>query len=747
VSEINNDREIVTKGRKNKLKDVDAPLRDQIVTKLFDTLEEMKITQKVDTLWHQGNASRSAWFQRQSAYLSSWDEHLIESTDGPFDGSSKLHIPMPFIVVKTMHARFMQALWGDPPCYTKARNEASQDQVATVQDTLKYYLSRGANYNKGVCRVVDQWIWDWISRGSGILKLRWDVTYTRFMDVRTVTKKGPPKFQVVNGKEMEIPNPIQKEEEFANTLKTFDGPVFDLVDLEDIRIIGGNGDPDLADAVMQKQSLTASEMWMLADRKVFDMEGVEDVIKSGADKNESSSTGSTLKTQKALNAGRSAATPEEELNRYDIIEAYLKIDVDGSGINSDVVVWIHARTRTLLRATYLHRIMKSGERPYAKADFILRPGQEFGMGMPELLYPLSKELDAMHNMRIDFGLITNMPIGFYRATSGIDPKTIKMEPGMLIPVDNPQTDIFYPNMGNRTTFGMQEEAAIQTMIERLTSISDINLGVIGAQGATRTATGSKMLNNEMSSNLDVYLRRLGEGWTKALSCCLHLLQDRIPVGLSYRITAEDGKDYWKTIKTAKEIAGDYDIEVSSNSATSNPGMAVDQANQIVQATSNPLDIQLGVTTPAQRYEALKNWYQAMGVKDYGRYIQKPQGYERQYTPEEEANRILRGIEVPVDPAGDHQGFIDFWDMHKDDDQLLGHYSPEQAMLLESQSRKHQQMLQSLQQQAAQQANVQQMQANAQMGSQQAPVAGPPSPAQAGGGMPGGPAPGGQPHGP
>ncbi len=38
----------------------------------------------------------------------------------------------------------------------------------------------------------------------------------------------------------------------------------------------------------------------------------------------------------------------------------------------------------------------------------------------------------MHNMRIDFGMISVMPVGFYKANSSLDPKTITMEPGALI---------------------------------------------------------------------------------------------------------------------------------------------------------------------------------------------------------------------------------------------------------------------------------------------------------------------------
>jgi hypothetical protein len=716
LSELNQDRKVVDEGRKERLKDVDAPLRDQIVQKLYQSLKEKNIGLTVSTMWSRGNANRSTWLERQKAYLASWDEHLIPSTEGPFDGSSQLHIPMPFIVAKTMHARFIQAIWQDPPLFTKARNEASLERVATVQDTMRYYLVDGANHNKGVESVVDRWVWDWVTSGSGLMKWRWDVTYTRFVDVDVVSEAGAPSLQEVDGVQKMLPTVKQVEKEVKRTQKCFDGPVLDLVDLEDLLIIGGGGDPDLADAVIQRQYMTASELWTLVDRKIFNVDAVEAIIDGGPDSRDGA-LGNEIKTQRAMNAGQAQLDTDTDLDRYEILEGYLKVDVDGSGINSDVIVWVHPRSRELLRATYLYRVSKTGERPFIKADFHLRKDQEYGTGIVEILYPLSKEMDAIHNMRIDFGLISVMPFGFYRASSGIDPETISLEPGALIPVDNPQADVYFPNLGNRTVFGMQEEQAIQNMVERLTSISDMSLGMLSQQGAARTATGARAVMGEMSSNLDVHLRRLNRGWKKALRYLLHMLQQRIPEGLSFRLSGDDGKDYWRTVRTQSEIAGDFDIEVSPNSATSNSAIQEEIATQILQMTSNPLDIQLGVITAAQRYESLKNWYQAKGVKDFGRYLNKPAAVTRVYTPEEEANRLLRGMEVPVTPEMDHEGFIAYVEHIKNDDMLLGQFNKEQTIQLEIQSRKHQQMLQALQQMAAQQANAQQMQMNAQMGQQ------------------------------
>ncbi len=726
MSELNNDKKVIQEGRRNVLKDVEASKRDQVLVKLTKKLEDDNVPHKISNLWSRGNANRANWLERQAEFMSGWDDHLIgngQAGAGPFEGSSNLHLPTLFTVAKTMHARFLQALLAiDPPFTLKPRTEAFVDRVPLVNDVMRYAINDWANRGLGIEDALDKWVWSWITTGSGIIKLRWDCEYTSWVDVQEVMEDDVPDYVIdpATGAERLIPKKKLVEKEVEVTKKVFEGPIVEFVEVEDLLIIGGGGDPDRADAVIHQDFLTSSEMWTLVDRGVFSEEAVRKVLEGSPDLMNAGQN-SMLKQDRSEASGQAAPDTDLDHDRYQVLECHMKYDTNGSGIFSDIVVHMHEKSRTILRATYLRRMNKAGERPFKKIDFHIRNDQEYGIGIIEILYPYALEMDAMHNMRIDFGLISTMPFGFYRPSSSINPETISLEPGALIPVDNPQTDIFFPNLGNRTVFGMQEEQSLQMMIDRVTSISDLNLGVIGGQGATRTATGTKALVGEASANLDVYLKRMNRGWKRALEYLLHMLQQRIPSGLSFRVTGETGSDYWNQVRSEEDIAGDYDIEVSPNSSSSNKGIQQDVAQQILQLTSNPLDIQLQLITPVQRYEALRNFLQSLGVKEYGRYISKPQGYQANLSPEEEANRILRGIDVPVLPQMDHQGFIDFFQYIFKHDELLGQFDEQQTVKLAVQSKKHEAMLEALQAQQAQAANTAQMQANAAQATSMSPV--------------------------
>jgi hypothetical protein len=720
---LNQDQDLVNNGRTKPLKDVEAPLRDQIPEKLAQKLDDLNIGEKVRKIWEAGNNNRAEWLNRQEKYLQNWDEFLVASADGAFEGASDLHIPMPLIVAKTLHARFLQALLGiDPPFTVKPRTEASVERAEMVQDLMGYTINEWANWRQGVAQAVDLWLWDWVTTGSGILKARWDVQYERFVDVVQVQKPGPTFYQYdQEGNEIETPTMKMVEEEQEQTYLCYEGPVFEFVNNEDLLIIGGAGDPQLADSTHHQQWLTASDLLTLVDRRVFREDEVMDVIEGGPD-NVAGQTGSDIKQMRSQNAGKGQLDHDSDLDRYRIIESYLKIDVDGSGINSHVVTWTHPKSGKLLRATYLRRINKAGERPFFKIDFHQRSGQDYGVGIIEMLYPLSRELDAMHNMRIDYGMISNMPIGFYRPTSNLEPKEIQLRPGMMIPLNNPQADVYFPNWGSRTAFGAQEEGAIMTLIERLTTVSDFSLGVLsGNQGATRTATGVRGLLGESNSNLDVYLRRLNRGWKQAIEYLFHMLQQRLPKGLEFRVTGEAGTDYFRQVRGAEDIAGDFDFDISPNSANSNKQIQQETAALILQQTASPLDIQLGIVTPLERYEALKAYYKSLGIKDHGKYARKPEGIMRIFTPEEEANRVLRGVSVPVTPEMDHQGFIQYFEEIFKSDEILGQFTEDQAKALKAQAVQHERMMAALEQMQAQQNNAQQMRLNGQQsGAQSSP---------------------------
>jgi len=281
--------------------------------------------------------------------------------------------------------------------------------------------------------------------------------------------------------------------------------------------------------------------------------------------------------------------------------------------------------------------------------------------------------------------------------------------------------VFFPNIGNRGGWASAQIQFLYSMIERMTGLSDISFGSTGSQGAARTASGVRALMNESNNILDIYLRRLNKGLKKIYKQMFADIQSKMPAGLEFRITGDDGAAYFRTIKTRDEIAGSFDFALEPNSQASNPAVRIENANTILQLTSNMIDIQLGIITPLQRYEALKNYLSALNIRDYGRFLQKPQQQQRNYSPEEMANKILAGYPLQLNPMDDLTGFIQYGTYIIDTDELLGQFSQEQAIMLASKVQEAQQMQQALEQMQSQQAVATQMQNNSRQSMNQVPM--------------------------
>lgn len=720
MSELETDKKVV-RHRRNPLKDdpeeglkVVASLRDRQLEDLAQKLEDMNIGRKVDEMWRRGEGDRSEWLQRQEEYLQEVDEFLESIYPQALDWSSTLHLPTILTVCKTYHARMYTALLGiDPPFTVRSRTAANSDRAILVEELVRYTLRDWCNEYEGIEDQVDRWLDDWVKRGLGYLKGRWHKKFTRFKDVETeMVEDADLEMDPATGDSRPVPVMREIEREVTKTEMVFNGPMLERVPVEDVIVIGGEGDPQKADFVLHQSWLTASELWSLSDQKIFRSGPVKEVIESGKDSRTMSEAGA-YKQRQVKQAGESDVDKEHEIDRYRIIEAYLKVDVDGSGIASDIVVWVHANSKAILRATYLRRIMPTGMIPFFRIDFHHRHGANYPVGLVELLYSLGKEIDAMHNLRIDVGILSSLPIGFYKPTaSALKDEKLPIEPGALIPVDDPSRDIHFPNLGVRTSFGFQEEAALMQQVERLTSISDINLGVIGGQGATRTATGTRALLGEASNNLNIYIQRMNRGWRRALRYLFVMLQTKIEPGFQFRVLGDDGNNYWRQVKTREELAGNYDFELESNSANSNKQILVEQANLVYQITGNPLDLQLGLVTPAERYEALANLLKVNGIKNVSKYARKPDQAPIKFTPLEIANRALHGIDTPLDPTQDLAGFINLAQEIIGNDELLGQFSPQEAAVLAAKMQEAQALQQALAQAEQQALAAQQQQSNA-----------------------------------
>jgi hypothetical protein len=102
---------------------------------------------------------------------------------------------------------------------------------------------------------------------------------------------------------------------------------------------------------------------------------------------------------------------------------------------------------------------------------------------------------------------------------------------LLERVDNPQTDIIFPQFRSSSAFGFQEEALLNQYNEKLTGVTDLALGrQPNRVGATRTATGVASLLSESGLRFKIFMTRFQEFWRQIFEHVLALDQQYLPPG-------------------------------------------------------------------------------------------------------------------------------------------------------------------------------------------------------------------------
>lgn len=665
------------KGGKNNItgKDFDTSLDKEIalslryrIPKKLANLEEAKINKLstyIDQQLKSEEDERTEFIDRLTGYREIWSNFQRTGLNPAFDGAADVHIPVAFSHIKAMHARIYNAVMGMDPIFTlKPKNVVSEQQQDAKETILNWAIRDYANMGEGWEAAIDQDIWNFVADGTSVTKQPWKRDVRKYTDVEEkiirpieLDEHGHPKFE-----EKEV----EKEE------ITYDGPMLETVKLEDFYIIGDNAeDIDSADMIAHRQQYTRSDLIKMSNIGFFKSDATQRVVAKEPQvlgNNPFTGDQSNLKELDNYVTGVNKSLTSAGIRSYIVYEVYFRYDIDDDGIDEELVAWMEESTREILRLTYLERVGPGGKRPFTLKKLIPRKGSPYGIGFGELLYGLNNEVDAIHNMRLDFGTLQNVPFFFYRAASGINPQQIKVGPGKGIPLDDPKKDVAFPQFGGSTAYGFNEEGVVKAYIENVTSLSPLALGQQSQQGLGRTATGAAALVSEMNVNLDILIRRYQRGFKRNLHILDLQLQDLLPLGKVIRVTGLDGKNLYRRFENRDDLRWSTDYDLSGNSATSNKAVQRETAQMILQTIANPIFLQAGLTNAGNLYQAARNMLVKSEVKNIDAYLTKPADVvDNPYSGRDELSAIMAGIRLPKDVKDKHQEKLIFFQEFEDSD--------------------------------------------------------------------------------
>lgn len=583
-------------------------------------------------VYDAGVRSRDIWNSNHLKY----DQMLrgqvndFNPREGPYPNSANFHVQAPFWLISAINTRLMQFVWNQQPLVAGEWQEPTDKEVA-------HKAARRVEWNLQDSRMAARDKWSRLSKirlthGVSVGFVTYAHTKYRFRIY------GPEQaLQVMRKKNGDIVfeddgvTPVMEEPERAIDIEErtkYRGPVLQVKEWDDVVVpVGaGNLQPNDEDnpggatevtirsweplSLMLRKERDGAYADMLTDEteeEWLDARPSQD-LSGGAnntdrERQQDASEGMDRSYDISYREHRDKDDP-----RYEILTHFGPIEIedeDGNMEMEEAVIFTCVEPRRTLGVFRLSDILWSGRRPLIDLHYELVSTRFYSMGICEIIWHLSDELDTIHNMRIDVGFATNMPFFLYRATSTFNPDEITLRPFKGIAVAN-TSDIVFPNLQGKDTFYYNEEQMLLSYIERVFGITDLFLGVSPTRGAAaRTATGFLGSQQEGLARLSEIAAQDAISFSMFCKLVYELEMQYGPEERNFRLHGEVNEeltrdDLW--------FRGTYDFRLGANVGMFSQSAQVQNAQHIMAiAERSPLTN----ADPGRRWEVEAQMYRAL----------------------------------------------------------------------------------------------------------------------------------------
>ena len=591
-------------------------------------------------------AARGSWQTGLKSYYEQY-RGIVTAKDFPWEGCSNLHIPLTATIVDTLLSRFLNPIFSVTPFVvaTGASVQGSQDlsvqpngvgapqgepqqqprpskdndQARDVESMMHYVLTRRINiYPK-----VRDWIKESLIYGRGIVKIVWKKEkrkYTRQMseidvgaDIETaqnIVQRGNPTRETLQFLEEMLY--IIENHDFNKTPYigvereelVYNLPDWVFIPIEDFgfhpRAIDIESSPDVYHRFMRDMD----ELLKLQDAGVYQNVDLMDEPMGKTVGSGSTGGEDLLDDVQTLDEGYEDAglSSDEHMGEHRIIEWHGKYDIDGDKRMEDMVVTYSPDSRVLLAARETDLL--HGKKPFAEMKLFQMPGRFESQGVPEMIADLQTELNDIHNQRIDNGTLTNATMFYYDPTSDVDPEIHRPGPGMGFPAAQNQFGIVQTGDVKYSSF--REEEGVRRLVQDRIGVTDFAIGNDSSAITNKTATGINSIVQEGNQRLEMMLHNVSLGVNEAILQTLQLLQQFGDDEILYRVV-EDASGGMRKI-SAREIVGQWDIEIAANSVNTNRILQLQDLQQQLEVAMNAGPAHINVAP------LLSEWFRKMGSK-------------------------------------------------------------------------------------------------------------------------------------
>lgn len=285
------------------------------------------------------------------------------------------------------------------------------------------------------------------------------------------------------------------------TEETYNGPVIYNIPIEDFWIRLNYQDPQKAPWCGKQLRLTWGEIKEWAFRGDFNPDEINKVWR--LPENPGLVPVTELKEQEL------EKTEPTTFAEYQIFELHVRWDVDGDGIDEELIVYYHEDSRTILRIKF--NTFRKNRRPFIIFRYKKIEYRFYGEGMAEMLEQLQEEISTMHNHRIDNQVISSLKLILTsRSIPGLRPGD-PLWPGKIAKTANAHQDVNVLDLGNPYPSTLPAEQASQMYVRELSGVGEAAMGQ--AQPVSRTTAAAQLslleeLNRRFDKTLKGYRRSI-----------------------------------------------------------------------------------------------------------------------------------------------------------------------------------------------------------------------------------------------
>ena len=361
-----------------------------------------------------------------------------------------------------------------------------------------------------------------------------------------------------------------------------------------------------------------------------------------------------VEEQKDAFAGSDTFDREDQAkshNRITRLTVFDRFDIDGDGIDEDVIWWVLWEPKLVVKAKLMGEMypLRPPRRPLAGGSFLPVEGRHNGMDLLELVEGMHDATKILLDQGIDSGTLANSSPGFYRPTSNVKAETIGLEPGLLYPVGDPSRDIAFPTIGNPQAVGLNINliTLLRQYQERLTVIGDAQFGRVpaGRSSALRTEGGVAFFAGQGEARPERILRRFFGILTEVWGIIYDLDRAFLSERKEYRVSSVKSSDEspFRTIER-DDLDGMFRFTFHANVLNTSRQAMQESLAELMGLYLNPLLIQLGIVQPDGAYRLLRDFGKSKG-QDPDQYLSppSPQAQGPTITWEEAVQAILSGV--------------------------------------------------------------------------------------------------------